>query len=120
MNIKYLTVIYIFCLLTLIAVVDLGNYKSFFHLVYAIPYGDKVGHFILIGLLAFAVNLSFGGRKVKLFKHFEVHGLIIVLAIVTFEEFTQLLVETRTFDLGDLGCDYAGIFVFGQLARYFL
>jgi hypothetical protein len=35
---------------------------------------------------------------------------------VTLEEISQLLVETRAFDLMDLFADYLGIFVFGRLA----
>jgi VanZ family protein len=35
---------------------------------------------------------------------------------VTLEEVSQLLVETRTFELIDLVADYLGIFVFGRLA----
>jgi VanZ family protein len=45
-------------------------------------------------------------------------GSVIVATIMTLEEFSQYFIKTRTFDLGDLSCDYVGIFVFGYLALW--
>jgi len=120
MSIKWITVAYILFLLIVIALVNLGDYNELFQLVYLLPYGDKVAHFLLMGGLAFLVNVSLRGTQVKFGRRQFFLGSLIVLAIVTFEEFTQLFVTTRTFDLGDLGCDYAGIWMFGQLAKYFI
>jgi VanZ family protein len=37
---------------------------------------------------------------------------------VTLEEFSQLYLRFRSFDLVDLFFDYVGIFLFGQLAYF--
>jgi VanZ family protein len=42
---------------------------------------------------------------------------LIVLAIVTAEEFSQIFIRGRTFDAGDLLADATGIFIFGEIAR---
>lgn len=120
MSIKSITVAYIFFLLIIIAIVNMGDYNYLFQLVYTLPYGDKIAHFFLMGGLAFMVNLSLKGTQVKFYDRRFLLGSLIVLAIVTFEEFTQIFVATRTFDLGDLGCDYVGIWMFGQMAKSFV
>ncbi len=45
-------------------------------------------------------------------------GSLIVALVVMLEEFSQLFIRYRSFDLTDLLFDYAGIFHFGQLACY--
>jgi hypothetical protein len=44
-------------------------------------------------------------------------GISIVLAVVTLEELSQISIRSRSFDFGDLLFDYAGIFLFGELAK---
>ena len=39
------------------------------------------------------------------------------LSVVVIEEFSQMFVGGRTFDLGDLVFDLAGILFFGEIAR---
>jgi VanZ family protein len=45
-------------------------------------------------------------------------GSLIVLAIVTVEEVSQIFVQGRSFDAGDLLADGAGILIFGEIARF--
>jgi len=118
-HLHLLTILYILLLLAIIVLVDNGNYNYLFKIVYQIPYGDKVGHLLLIGLLSLVVNLSLRTRQIKLLGRLVLQGSLIVFLIITFEEFTQLFIPTRTFDLGDLGCDYLGILAGGQLAWYY-
>lgn len=116
-----LTIIYITVLIVIIAMVDHGGSNTINvigQLVHGIPYGDKVGHFILMGFLSFLVNLSFKGRKFKLFGLPILMGSFLVFTLVTLEEISQIFVIARTFDSGDLLADYLGIFLFGQLAWY--
>ena len=84
-----------------------------------LPYGDKLGHFILIGGLSFLVNLSFKcpywrWRGVLILK-----ACVYVALLISLEEFSQYFIPQRSFDLGDLAANYAGILCFGY-AAYFL
>ncbi len=121
-NIKRITALYIFMVLLIIALANLGDDRFISHLkqiVYLVPYGDKWGHFILMGLLAFFVNLLFKCKKLKIFKLSFLKGSVIILTIVTLEELSQIFIESRSFDLLDLTFDYLGILLFGQLALWY-
>jgi VanZ family protein len=91
---------------------------SYFTFVELLPLGDKIGHFCLMGMFAFLVNLTFNAKTLKFWKFKYLLGSLIVLVIVTLEEFSQIFIRGRTFDLKDLIFDYAGIFIFGETARY--
>lgn len=82
-------------------------------LLYAFPFGDKVGHFVLMGLLAVAVNLLVPVRPVRLgiSRWTVLLGTLLVALGITLEELSQLLFRARTFSLVDLAFSYAGIFV---------
>lgn len=116
-RIKILTVVYILILAGIIVIADL-NGTGYFRFVHYIPYGDKVGHFCLMGMLSFLVNLVLRARTVSLWKFDYLLGSLIVAAIVLVEEFSQKFVGGRTFDFGDLLFDFAGIIVFGEAARF--
>jgi VanZ family protein len=120
-NIKRITVLYLFLILLIIAFANQGDYIHILsNLVKDIPYGDKLGHFILMGLLAFFVNILVNCEKIKLFQISFLKGSVIVFVIVTLEEFSQIFISNRSFDLMDLTFDYLGILVFGQLAWYLM
>lgn len=44
----------------------------------------------------------------------------VVMSLATVEEFSQLFLRSRSFDLGDLTADLLGIWVCGWLARKYL
>jgi len=121
MNIKWITLIYSLLLLLLVAVVDQGGsgYQWIFKMLSIVPYSDKIGHFLLMGILAFVVNLNFKCHHFQLFGISFLKGSAIVFFLVTLEEFSQIFVHSRTFDLGDLTADYVGILLWGQLAKYY-
>ena len=81
-----------------------------------IPYGDKIGHFFVMGLLALLVNLLLNSRRQSIGKREFLLGSLIIAGIVTAEEFTQIFIPSRTFSLFDLVADYAGIMILGRLA----
>ena len=82
----------------------------------SIPYGDKIGHFFVMGLLALLVNLLLNSRRQSIGKREFLLGSLIIAGIVTAEEFTQIFIPSRTFSLFDLVADYAGIMILGRLA----
>ena len=74
---------------------------------------DQLGHFGLVGLLAFVLNASLGCR---LWRNVML-GSFIVGVIFTVEEVSQIWVPNRHFDMLDLAANYAGIWIGGLLAR---
>jgi VanZ family protein len=84
--------------------------------VHGVPLGDKLGHFVLIGALAFVVDLALGARTMRLAGVRLRIGSAAVLAVVVAEEISQRWVPTRSFDFGDLAADVLGIAVGGALA----
>ena len=83
----------------------------------AYPGSDKAGHFVLIGGMAFMLNLSLGLRSVRLLGWGWLLGGVLVAIVCTIEEISQIWIPGRTFDLLDLAGDYAGIVCFGWLAK---
>lgn len=113
-RIKILTVVYIFILAAIIFLADAKGTQYLLNFVGNIPYGDKIGHFCLMGTFSFLLNLSLKCRTIYKIPV----GSLIVLCVVTIEEFSQIFVQGRTFDLSDLFFDFAGIVIFGETARF--
>jgi hypothetical protein len=84
--------------------------------MYAFPYGDKVGHLLLMGALSFLVNVSISCRYIRLGSINLLLGSLLISVIATIEEITQLLSISRSFSLVDLGFSYLGIWSCGFLA----
>ena len=116
-RVKILTVCYIIILVGIIFIADQKSTRYLLHFIGNVPYGDKLGHFFLMGFLSFLVNLVLQARTVGFGKVRYLLGSLIVFAVVTIEEFSQLFIRGRSFDLTDLLADLAGILVFGELAR---
>jgi VanZ family protein len=117
---KILLVVYIFILAVIIFLADRKGTRYMLNFVGNIPYGDKLGHFLLMGGFSFLLNLVLNARTFSLWKCRYLLGSSIVLIVVTLEEFSQMFVSGRTFDWSDLVFDYLGIFLLGELARFVL
>ncbi len=91
--------------------------RGFFTLVQTTPYGDKAGHFVLIGGLSFLLNRALAGRLV--WPGLQLGGVLIAVLVVI-EEFSQKWIPSRTFDWWDLAADLIGIAVADSLARKFI
>ncbi len=113
---KWLTGIYLFILGVIVFLADQKKYQPLFRRVREMPYGDKLGHLILMGLFSFLLNMVLKCRTLRVWKIELLKGSLIVALIVTAEEFSQLFVRYRTFDPFDLVFDYVGIFFFGLFA----
>ena len=107
-----LSVAYVLFIIWMIYLADMGGGNAIFHVIKGIPYGDKVGHFFLMGCLALVINLSLQYRMSKLWKLNIPVGSIWVLSFVVLEEITQMGNTHRTFDLLDLTADFFGIAFF--------
>jgi VanZ family protein len=118
MKLKWLAIVYTLFLALLVFMADQQQYQFVFRVVRRTPYADKVGHFVLMGLFSLLVNLTLSCRKIKIGGLYLLLGSVIVALVVTLEEFSQIFVRYRSFDLIDLASDYVGIFLFGLLASY--
>ena len=117
---KWITIVFIVLLILIVIVANLGLGPSFFPFIYQIPGGDKLGHFFLMGILSLLVNFVLKTKKIRIFSINFLLGILIVMAIVTIEEFSQIFLDYRTFSIIDLLFDYFGIVLFGYLADYLL
>ena len=98
---------------------NLDQYNTFIRWGREIPNGDKIGHFLIYGIMAFLLNFSLrfnkvSARGIKLYV-----GSLLVLAYAIAEEFTQLAFESRTFDYADMFSDFFGIICFSLLSVVF-
>ena len=81
-----------------------------------LPFGDKAGHFLLYGLLAFLANLALDNKRIRVFSYQVLLGAVLVLIFAIAEEFTQIMLSTRDFELLDIVCDLGGVALFSWLS----
>lgn len=113
---RWLVGAFVILLVAIVVAADQGRLPAFVTALYAVPGGDKVGHFVLMGILSFLVNVSLATHSRTHTSRRIVQGSLIVGLLATIEEVSQLLFETRSFSLNDLGSSYAGIAFFAYLA----
>ena len=104
----------------LISIILLRNYNrgnSIFSLLLSIPYYDKIGHFFLMGILAFIAVVTFVPVMPDRSHKSTMLVLTIVLAFIALEECSQIFIPTRTFSYRDFICDLLGVFCFGSLGH---
>lgn len=102
---------------TIIVCADRGGLRTFLGWVNSLPLGDKAGHLFLIGVMAFLLNHALAYRVFSLGALSLQRGGLIIGAVMTLEEFSQLWFTSRTFDLGDLLANSLGVLVAELLVR---
>ncbi len=110
--------IYVFILAGIVVLADARQTQYLFASIRSLPLGDKIGHFCLMGMFSLLVNLALNAKTIQFCRLNYLLGSLIVLMLVTAEEFSQIFIRGRTFDLTDLIFDYAGIFILGETARF--
>jgi VanZ family protein len=101
---------------TVIYAADRQLARGFFGWVQTIPLGDKLGHFVLMGTLAFLLNTALKRRRI--WPGVQLGGVIAAVFVVG-EEISQRWMPWRTFDYGDLLADFLGIALADWLSRRF-
>ncbi len=86
--------------------------------VHRLPAGDKLLHFGLMGLLALLANFAFPRARLVVRELRLTLPTLVVLIVATLEEWSQVYLAARTFSWRDLLANYAGILLFGWLARW--
>ncbi len=82
-----------------------------------IPHYDSIGHFMLFGMLAFALDHALAHRTSKFVRRDLPLGSMLVAVYATLDESAQYYSSARTFDLGDLSFSLLGILTFYLLGR---
>jgi len=101
----------------IIAVAIRGEGRVYWHFLYAIPCGDKLGHFGLLAVFSVLLNTALGARRAPGRLAPCLIGSIALAVLMTLEEWSQLFIATRTFDPFDWLSSLAGIAAGGFLAR---
>lgn len=113
---KRLTISFAFFIFLVIVLADMGR-LGFLGVINRIPYGDKIGHFLLYGILTLLLNLtllrSLPHRSLGLVVIST--GLFLAFAIGV-EEYSQQFFRSRTFSLLDLAFGYLGVIFFSRVA----
>ena len=104
-------------ILWVIYLANTGRDSIFFELVRSIPYGDKLGHFCLFGILTLGVNFALK-LKTLIFRSYKLYfGSILVLCFAATEELSQYFIPNRTLDSIDFIADISGIAFFSLLTK---
>ncbi|WP_462250777.1 VanZ family protein [Ekhidna sp.] len=114
---KYLPSILFFSFIVwMIIQADLDKSNPLMKLGRTVPFGDKIGHFILFGTMALLLNVAIKFKRIHVWRHEFYLGSIIVLCFATIEEFSQLAFQSRTFDIVDMIFDLIGIITLSSVA----
>ncbi len=111
-------ILFVVLLAAIIITADQGRLPSAIVWLYNFPNGDKVGHFLLMGSLAFLVNLALPARPKERPWILLMIGSLAVIATVTLEEASQSFIQGRHASWEDLASSYAGILFLGGFAWY--
>jgi hypothetical protein len=99
-----------------IVLADLGRLPGFLAAVYAFPDGDKVGHFVLYGVLAFLLVIALPSGKARGRWKTPLLACGLLVVAIGVEEISQILLATRSADVLDFACSVLGVALFGCVA----
>lgn len=116
MFMKRLAILFSLFIIGVILLADLGR-LGILNVVNRIPYGDKIGHFLLYGLLTLLIDLALFRSRPNLSRHLLALRVALILALlIGLEEYSQQFFTNRTFDLIDLFFSYLGVAFFSWVA----
>ena len=95
---------------------QLGGLPGALHVA---PGADKFCHLLLVGGLAFAINLAADCRPWRLGGRAWLPGTVICLPLSVVEELTQIAIPSRNFDPLDMLMNVLGVLLIGPLASQF-
>jgi glycopeptide antibiotics resistance protein len=115
LNMKWLTILFSLFIILVIVLADMGK-LSILNMLTAHNL-DKVGHFVLYGILTLLFDLTFLRARRDLDPNLLVFRVGSILAlIIGVEEFSQRYFASRHSDIVDLTFSYLGIICFSWLA----
>lgn len=110
------TLLFSWFILAIVICANLDRFPRLLEPLYDFPGGDKLGHFILFGILSYLLNRS----ALMLFPQRNPGRIILTVSLllsilVGLEEWSQTLFPARTPDLIDLIASCLGVLVFAWL-----
>ena len=115
-NMKWITFLFALFIILIIVLADKGQ-LGLLRLINQIPYGDKVGHFILYGILTLLMDLTlFRSLPLQSPKWVTVMSGLMLALLIGIEEFSQQFFASRTVSFQDLFAGYLGVIFFSWLA----
>lgn len=114
---KYISALFFVFITAVIILADNGGIPPFIRAIYDFPNGDKLGHFILYGLLNFFITLTFLFALPSKSRSWVTLSIGLILSLgIALEEWSQQFFPARTFDLVDLLASLLGVLVGGWVA----
>ncbi len=114
---KWLAILFTLFILLVIILADAGILNHYIGFIYEIPYADKLGHFILYGILTLLIDLAlFRARPDQSRLRTAITCGLVLALLIGLEEFSQKDFPSRTFDLVDLTFSYLGVAFFSWVA----
>ena len=114
---RYFAALFLAFIIGLIVLADADLLPDFINAIYDFPNGDKVGHFVLYGLLNFFITRAFLSSLPTRRGGWVTLSVSLILALfVALEELSQMFFSARTFSLLDLTASLLGIIVGGWVA----
>jgi polysaccharide biosynthesis protein VpsQ len=83
----------------------------------SIPYCDKVIHFSLMILLSFLLYHALKQRRVNILGLNLLFSSLLLAIGISVEELSQAFIPSRNFEIMDMVCNYAGIYMGSLLPR---
>jgi VanZ family protein len=96
---------------------DVGAGARYWGWLANVPMGDKFCHCAFMFTLSALANLALRCRAIRLGRQTLLVGTVIVTIVVVAEEFSQIWIPGRNFDLLDLSADLVGIACGALIAR---
>jgi len=113
---KWIAILFGLFIVSIIVLANMGL-LGILGFVNKIPNGDKIGHFILYGILTLLIDLAFFRSHPNVSRNLIALRVAFVLALlIGLEEYSQKFIPSRTFDLIDLTFSYLGVIFFSGLA----
>lgn len=103
-------------ILWIIYLANTGQESVFFELARLIPYGDKIGHLCIFGLLTLTANFASKFKTLSIGRVNLFWGSVAVFVFVSIEELSQHFMPTRSLDIYDFTADFIGILLFTWLS----
>ncbi|MCC6726721.1 MAG: VanZ family protein [Saprospiraceae bacterium] len=119
MQFKILTAIAISTFLTVITNVGLETHAGLFikEVIASIPYCDKVVHFSMMITMSFLLYHAMNQRQVNILGHSLLFSSLLLAIGISLEELSQAFIPSRNFEIMDMVCNYAGIYLGSLLPR---
>jgi len=114
--IQWGAILFALFILLVIVLADMDG-LGFLRFINRIPFGDKIGHFVLYGILTLLVDLALFCSLPLLNRRLLTLRVALILALlIGLEEFSQQYFPNRSFDLVDLAFSYLGVIFFSWVA----